>query len=243
MSGIKGTHERPTLIDTATFKEADFTVYVARINAKRLSNRIQTKYEKEQHILTSLEQKCTSIKSNITPSAIKRKVKQTCQAHTILHFLTRITKGSHAKSLPKNAQNLEKAIYGLKKNLEQAEKLHLSINDSIKENRQSSSQKVSNVDLGYLSRLMMNKIYKIPLESQAPQEKHLKTIKEIKDVFSIIKGHLETDIDVYLSIDPTQALKDKQILTKMKKQIEILSTIQDALLSEIELLREETKKR
>lgn len=243
MSNIKGTHERPALIDTAAFKEADFTVYVARINARRLSNRIQAKYEKEQHILSHIEQKCASIKSNIKPEIIKRKVKQACQANTILHFLTRIAKGSHTKSLPENAQSLKKAIYEFKKNLEQAEKLHLSINVSIKENRQSSNQEVSKVDLGYLSRLLMNKIYKISLESQSTQEQHLKTIKEIKDVFNIIKGHLETDIDVYVSIDPTQALKDKHILTKIKKKIEILSNIQDVLLSDIEHLRKETKNR
>lgn len=227
---IKGPIERSTEV----FQKADFKIYVAPINKKRFSDHIQTKLEKKHSILTDLTNKYVKVKSKATPQSLRKKAKQTYQQHSVLNLLKDLSQnGLHPKRALRKTQSLESTMDDLRKNLEKAQKLHALVNGAIRKNRENLNQKVSDIELGYLSRLVMSKIHRLSLDSEASKSQQFKTIDEIKDIFDIIEEHLQEDINTYLSIDRTQTLSDRKMISNVKKQIKKLRNIQGTFLEMI----------
>lgn len=234
MADIQKIAERPTPTNEDSVLEADFKIYTASIRTKRLAEHLQKfKHDQENPLLSHAVHQYTSTKSLATSPLIKRKMKQVYRAHSILHFLSSTPRGNLNKKQPsENTQNLEKTLNALRKTLEKAEKLHISINDSIQKHKQGSGQKASETELGYLSRLVMNKLYKMPLNEESSKAQKQETIHEINDIFKIINEQLLEDINVFLSIERTQTLRDKKMVTKTNKQINKLWDLQKVLFNE-----------
>lgn len=238
MSGIKDNHEKPVIIEAESIEQAQFKIYVAPINRKRMSDHLQLQLEKKHHIITKVTDKYHEIKSKTTPEAIKEKVKQVYQKNSV-YKLAQLTKARlEGKTTPKK---LESIIIELNKNLEKTDKLHAIIGKAITKHRQHSSHKGSDIDLGYLSRLLINKVSKILLSSKASKAQQLKVLGEVKGIIHIIKEHLEEDMSIYLSIDKNQSLGDKKLLSSITKKIENLIDLQKSLVHEVHELHKTHK--
>lgn len=234
MPEIKMIVEQPIVNRTDSFLGTDFRIYVAPLNTKRFSDHLKLKHHNEDNVLSHITHRCASVKSNVNPPSIKRKVKEAYHSHSISHFLSRISKNAlETKPSALNNHKLEKMVLELKENLDRTSNLHVSINESIRKNRQTFNQRASDIELGYLARLVMNKIYKIPLDAEVSKSKQLKTMDEIQDIFDIIKEYLQEDIDVYSSMEHSETFRGKKVLAKMQEQIDALSVAQNALLDEI----------